>query len=144
MDNKKPSDLANRVVVRTPDGMRQRLNDLARANGRSANAEAIKAFEAWLDHGGEAYPAYARLPETLRQRIEAAAGLNGRSLLDEITARLGDSFAPVAARHVEGEHISLRAEIRDAMHEAIEGLIADPEKLKALRGNLKRDDSAGS
>ena len=144
MDDKKPSDLANRVVVRTPDGMRQRLNDLARSNGRSANAEAIKALEAWLGHGDEAQPAYARLPELLRQKIETAASLNGRSLLDEIAARLADSFAPVAARHVEGDHISLRAEIRDAMHEAIEEMITDLEKLKALRGSLKQDDPAGS
>lgn len=134
----------DKMVIRLPDGLRDRFAELARANGRSANAEAIKAFEAWLDHGGEGFPAYARLPEGLRQRIEAAAGLNGRSLLDEIAARLADSFAPVAERHVEVEHISLRAEIRDAMHEAIEGLIADPEKLKALRGSPKQDDPAGS
>lgn len=38
---KPPSDLAEKIVVRLPNGMRDRLADVARANGRSVNAEVV-------------------------------------------------------------------------------------------------------
>ncbi|MGI3899791.1 MAG: Arc family DNA-binding protein [Janthinobacterium lividum] len=140
MDSKKPSDLAERVVVRTPEGMRERLNDVARQNGRSANAEAVKALEAWLAHDPETEPAFVRLPERLRERVTSSASLAGRSVLEEIAIRLADSFGPVASPHIGSEQTELRAEIRDAVHEAIEGLLGNPEKLKLLRIRSRNSD----
>lgn len=44
-----PSRLAEKIVVRLPDGMRDRLKTRAEANGRSVNSEVILALQAWLD-----------------------------------------------------------------------------------------------
>ncbi|MGI4769971.1 MAG: Arc family DNA-binding protein [Janthinobacterium lividum] len=141
MDDRKPSDLVDRIVVRTPDGMRDRLNEVARANGRSANAEAVKALDAWLTQDTQVERVFVRLPERVRERVDAAARLNGRSALDEIVARVADSFSPIASHHGESAQLHLRAEIRDAMHEVIEGLIGDPQKLKLLGYTPPKRDS---
>jgi hypothetical protein len=41
-----PSRTADQYVVRFPDGMRDRIAEVARANGRSMNAEIIARLEA--------------------------------------------------------------------------------------------------
>jgi hypothetical protein len=48
MSDRYPSQLAEKIVVRCPDGLRDQIAALARANGRSANAEAVMALEAWV------------------------------------------------------------------------------------------------
>lgn len=128
MDERKPSDLAERVVVRTPNGMRERLNDLARQNGRSANAEAVKALEAWLFPQNQAAPARFALPDRLLDLVSRAAKRNHRSVFDEIVDRLTSTFTDAPT---EGG-LDLRAEIRDAMQKAVEDLLADPERLKLI------------
>lgn len=128
MDDRKPSDIADRVVVRTPEGMRERLNELARVNGRSANAEAVKALEAWLLPGHQTEPAFVRLTDELWHKVSRAARDNKRGVVDEILVRLAATFD-------EGPNeggSSLRAEIRSAMHEAVEDLLSDPERLRRL------------
>ncbi len=40
-----PSDKLDRYIVRFPKGMREQLGVLARANGRSVNAEIVKRLE---------------------------------------------------------------------------------------------------
>ena len=40
-----PSDTADKVLVRMPDGMRDRLKDAARTNNRTMNAEIIARLE---------------------------------------------------------------------------------------------------
>ena len=47
-DDLYPSQKADRIMVRLPEGMRDRLNAAAKANGRSANAEVVLALDAWL------------------------------------------------------------------------------------------------
>ena len=40
-----PSQVADKYVVRFPDGMRDRIAEVAKANGRSMNAEIISRLE---------------------------------------------------------------------------------------------------
>jgi hypothetical protein len=49
-----PSSTAERIIVRLPDGMRDRLADLAKLNNRSTNAEVVVALQRWLDGGRSA------------------------------------------------------------------------------------------
>ena len=48
-----PSEQQDRFIVRFPDGMRDRISALAKANGRSMNAEVISLIEASLSQGGK-------------------------------------------------------------------------------------------
>jgi|SRR5208282_5575356 len=41
-----PSEQQDRLIIRFPDGMRDRIAALAKANGRSMNAEVISMIEA--------------------------------------------------------------------------------------------------
>ena len=41
-----PSEQQDRLIIRFPDGMRDRIAALAKANGRSMNAEIISMVEA--------------------------------------------------------------------------------------------------
>jgi hypothetical protein len=43
-----PSEQQDRLIIRFPDGMRDRIAALAKANGRSMNAEVISMIEASL------------------------------------------------------------------------------------------------
>jgi hypothetical protein len=43
-----PSEQQDRLIIRFPDGMRDRIAALAKANGRSMNAEVINMIEASL------------------------------------------------------------------------------------------------
>ena len=57
MAEKYPSELAEKIVVRLPDGMRGRLTEAAKENRRSVNAEVVAALERWLsDQGGSSTP----------------------------------------------------------------------------------------
>lgn len=46
-----PSDLADKFMLRLPDGMRDRIAEAARANNRSMNSEIIARLEASFDEG---------------------------------------------------------------------------------------------
>lgn len=48
-----PSERQERFIVRFPDGMRDKISALAKANGRSMNAEVISLIEASLSQGGK-------------------------------------------------------------------------------------------
>jgi hypothetical protein len=43
-----PSEMQERIIVRLPDGMRDRLAELAKSNNRSVNAEVVNCLEALL------------------------------------------------------------------------------------------------
>ena len=50
-----PSDEQDRFLVRMPQGMRQRIAETAKANGRSMNAEIVARLEAtFVGEGSEA------------------------------------------------------------------------------------------
>ena len=122
----------DKIILRLPDGLRDRLGELAKANGRSANAEAVKALEAWLLPNPQIEPAFVRLTDELWIKVGRAAKRSRRSIVQEIIDRLAGTFSDDRPEGIAGEGIDLRAEIRNAMNEAIEGLLADPEKLKRL------------
>ena len=50
-----PSEKQDRLIVRFPDGMREKIGALARANGRSMNAEVIDRLQRTLvaEPGGD-------------------------------------------------------------------------------------------
>ena len=48
MSKAPPSRTADRIIVRLPDGMRDRIASRARENERSATAEVVAALDAWL------------------------------------------------------------------------------------------------
>lgn len=58
METPKPErapQLADKYVLRMPDGMRDRITELAKANGRSMNAEIVLILQQALDaRGGKA------------------------------------------------------------------------------------------
>jgi hypothetical protein len=43
-----PSEMQDRIIVRLPDGMRDRLAELAKSNKRSVNAEVVSCLETLL------------------------------------------------------------------------------------------------
>ena len=43
-----PSELQDRIIVRLPDGMRDRLAELAKSHNRSVNAEVVSCLEVLL------------------------------------------------------------------------------------------------
>ncbi|WP_281502989.1 Arc family DNA-binding protein [Ancylobacter crimeensis] len=65
-----PSDLADKVMLRLPDGMRDRLAEAARENGRSMNAEIVSRLEKSLDQ--------FKTLEQLVEEVEQSRELWGR------------------------------------------------------------------
>lgn len=47
---KRPSDLAEKMLIRLPEGMRDRIAEAATASGRSMNAEVVARLEASFEH----------------------------------------------------------------------------------------------
>lgn len=45
VEKKKKSDLADKFIIRMPDGLRDRIAEAAFKNGRSMNAEVVAALE---------------------------------------------------------------------------------------------------
>ena len=64
MTNLPPSRTADRIIIRLPDGMRDRLHARAEANGRSLTAEVVDMLERAMGSDGR-----ERL-ETLRAKLE--------------------------------------------------------------------------
>ena len=118
----------DKIILRLPDGMRERLNELARQNGRSANAEAVQALQAWLLPDHQVEPAFIRLTDEMWHRVSRAARDNQRSVVVEVVERLASTFSDEPAQ----SGLDLRTEIRSAMQEAVEDLLADPERLRRL------------
>ncbi|MBI1907328.1 MAG: Arc family DNA-binding protein [Rhodocyclales bacterium] len=56
----------------------------------------------------EIAPFGVRMPPELKTRLESSAKRNKRSLNAELLARLGDSFEPINARHVEDAQAEYR------------------------------------
>ena len=132
----------DKIILRLPDGLRDRLGELAKANGRSANAEAVKALEAWLLPNSQTEPAFVRLTDELWSKVGKAAKKSRRSIVEEIIARLDGTFSDRPPEGAPGEGVDLRAEIRIAMQEAVQGLLSHPERLKQL-GLAKSKGSEG-
>ena len=91
----------DKFMLRLPDGMRDRIAEIAKANGRSMNAEIVRrlewSFEAPLDKkaDGEIRP------------ISAAEMRRIADMIEELTARMDKVFGPIAeARRAKKERSS--------------------------------------
>lgn len=69
----KPSRDADKFIVRLPDGMRDRIAEVAKANNRTMNAEVV-----------------ARLQSTFEQ---TATGMSTEALLLELAQRIGPTLS---------------------------------------------------
>lgn len=72
-----PSDLADKVLVRMPYGMRDRLKTAAKANNRTMNAEIVARLDQSLgavgmDEAAQHLPLHAAKIDQLEMRIELA------------------------------------------------------------------------
>lgn len=83
------SRTADKFVVRLPDGMRERIAEVAHGHHRSMNSEIIARLKRSLegeDVGGDVFTVY--LPDSLRAEIEPLAQDNDRSVIGEVLYRL--------------------------------------------------------
>lgn len=64
-----PSDVADKFLLRLPDGMRERIAEAAKANGRSMNAEIAARLEESFGktHGPDWAEAFERLLLEMQQ-----------------------------------------------------------------------------
>ena len=63
-----PSDLADKFMLRLPEGMRDRIADAAKANNRSMNAELVARIQASFDQGD-----LRERMDRIEQRLDAMA-----------------------------------------------------------------------
>lgn len=77
-----PSDIADKFMLRMPDGMRDRIAALAKANGRSMNAEIVHHLQSAIDIA-ERVPVGGIPVDAVRmQAIVKAAGELSRLIQD--------------------------------------------------------------
>jgi plasmid stability protein len=136
MTNSRPAVSPDKIMLRLPDGLRDRLNELARVNGRSANAEAVQALQAWLLPEHQTESAFVRLTDELWHKVSRAAQKNKRGVVEEIMDRLTRTLSEDAPMSLLENGPDIRTEIRNAIFDAVEALISDPGKLKLLTENL--------
>ncbi|ORL64402.1 Arc family DNA-binding protein [Pseudomonas putida] len=83
---------ADKFVIRLPDGMRDRIAEVARDRHRSMNSEIIARLEQSMDADGTPADSVGSvavyLPESLKAEIERLALGNDRSLHGEVLYRL--------------------------------------------------------
>jgi plasmid stability protein len=77
-----PSQDADRINFRVPDGLRERLKEAGAANGRSMNAEIVARLEASFDAPRVLDPEIARL-------LEAYVARRVAERLSEVARTLG-------------------------------------------------------
>lgn len=140
MTDSRPAATLDKVILRLPDGLRDRLNELARVNGRSANAEAVQALQAWLFPQNRGTPTFFALPDELLDMISRAAKRSHRSTHEEIVARLTDTFDEEPSESSPEAGLDIRSEIRSAMYEAVEDLLADTDLMKRLGYTLPKPE----
>lgn len=82
------------IVIRPPEGMRERIKASADKNGRSMNSEIIAALEQYFRLEGEReagwrwVPPEEQIPEAYRAAIADQATRRGTSFAEELTAAL--------------------------------------------------------
>lgn len=78
-----PSDQADKVLVRMPDGMRDRLKEAAKTNNRTMNAEIVARLQATFDE---------TVVTTVEARAKAVDGehfeFNADAIADKVMERL--------------------------------------------------------
>lgn len=83
------SRTADKFVVRLPDGMRERIAEVAHGHHRSMNSEIIARLTRSLEGEGADGNVFAvYLPDSVRAEIEPLAQDNDRSVIGEVLYRL--------------------------------------------------------
>lgn len=80
-----PSSVQDRYIVRFPDGMRERIKQVAKANGQSLNAAIVVALEAAYPAPPEADPYVAMIEEAV---------LKGEQFVADIEASRRKGYTP--------------------------------------------------
>ena len=79
-----PSEQADKFLVRFPAGMRARIAEAAKANGRSMNAEIVQRLDASFERGGDSEPDeqfnIAMHADTLNEMLQAAKNVTPKLL----------------------------------------------------------------
>ncbi|ROR26563.1 Arc-like DNA binding dprotein [Comamonas sp. BIGb0124] len=92
-----PSDVADKVLVRLPDGMRDGIKDAAKANGRTMNAEIVARLDTSFtatETSSEILSLIATLQFELSQaRYREQVQLTERAMVDEIVQGLVQTLA---------------------------------------------------
>jgi hypothetical protein len=84
MSDLSPSQLLDKIIIRVPDGMRERIRRVADANGRSVNAELLVLLD-------KAYPPTSLLDECVQEIADVVKSLpvdNRDDAWREVFARL--------------------------------------------------------
>ncbi|MHC2298185.1 Arc family DNA-binding protein [Rhizobium mongolense] len=69
MTDQSPSRLLDKIIIRVPDGMRERIKRVADANGRSVNAELLVLLE-------KSYPSQTKIDEHIREIAAAVENID--------------------------------------------------------------------
>jgi plasmid stability protein len=84
-----PSDLADKFMLRMPDGMRDRLKDEATRNNRSMNAEIVARLERTISEEDQ-----MKLRELGDQLSKRFGDLSESEILDGIRRIIREEMAP--------------------------------------------------
>lgn len=130
-----PSDAADKVLVRMPDGMRDKLKAHAKSNNRTMNAEIIDRLEAHLSANAPDQAAAAALPNLNAQLTLQHASLQ----LAEVACELLASELPKAKNGATFRALQnaiaagLQAAAKDAPNSTDQSIAATTEALEKLR-----------
>lgn len=81
-----PSRTLDKIVIRVPDGLRDRIAETAKRNGRSMNAEVVAALE-------EKYPPDSINVEVLAKFLESLAGISAPDGNKKLQSQINDMLA---------------------------------------------------
>lgn len=72
-DSGYPSDKADKVLVRMPDGMRDRIKAEAKANNRTMNAEIVARLQGSLETGAALEPRVGNVVTSVEGQVDELA-----------------------------------------------------------------------
>ncbi len=130
-----PSDNVDKLLLRFPEGMRDRIKDAAKKSGRSMNAEVVHRLANSLDH--PRFEDFALgLGEELDFDLMLAAEQSGRSLRDELIYRLKQTLThqPTLVSTLEGEAWHTRRKLDEIMELFIQ---LTPEERRILEERVE-------
>lgn len=87
-----PSDVADKVLVRMPDGMRDRLKALGKANNRTLNAEIVARLEASMSQQPQAHPSLLPQFQMVNSGVQLADTAARLVLIEKPDLKNADSF----------------------------------------------------
>lgn len=113
-----PSRTADKIMIRLPDGMRERLTESATSRGRSVNADVISRIEASFKMEEDAYEGI-RTVEELRQSTNARMDemerehREQRALFEQMVAAIRSRFGPEVVTQTFGHAVDKRTQAED-------------------------------